>query len=68
MLDRADYADFACHNSIRLEAEHFLNTLVLTFVSFSGRFIFAVQKTLSFFCKRSSSCINVLKLLLERHK
>ena len=29
MLDRADYADFDCHNSIRLEAEHFLNTLAL---------------------------------------
>ena len=36
VLDRADYADFGCHNSIRLEAEHFLNTLALTFISFSG--------------------------------
>ena len=27
MLDRADDADFGWHNSIRLEAEHFLNTL-----------------------------------------
>ena len=35
MLDRADYADFACHNSIRLEAEHFLNTLALTIITFS---------------------------------
>ena len=43
-LDRADYADFGCHNSIRLEAEHFLNTLALTVISFSGRFVFAVQK------------------------
>ena len=29
MLDRAEYTDFGCHNSIRLEAEHFLNTLAL---------------------------------------
>ena len=56
MLDRADYADFDCHNSIRLEAEHFLNTLALTIISFSGRFVFAVQKH-SFFYKRSSSYI-----------
>ena len=44
MLDRADYADFGCHNSIRLEAEHFLSNLALTFISFSGRFVFAQQK------------------------
>ena len=44
MLDRADYADFYCHNSIRLEAEHSLNTLALTVISFSRRFVFAVQK------------------------
>ena len=44
MLDRADYADFDCHNSIRLEAEQFLNTLTLTFISFSGCFVFAMQK------------------------
>ena len=44
MLDRADCVDFGCHNSVRLEAEHFLNTLALTFISFSGRFVFAVQK------------------------
>ena len=49
VLDRADYADFGCHNSIRLEAEHFLNTFALTVISFSGRF--AVQKTVSLFCK-----------------
>ena len=49
MLDRADYADFGGHNSIRLEAEHFLNTLALTFISFSGRFVFAVQKHYLFF-------------------
>ena len=53
VLDRADYTDFGCHNSIRLEAEHFLNTSALTVISFSGRFVFAVQKH-SFFCKRSS--------------
>ena len=51
---RADYADFGCHNSIRLEAEHFLNTLALTVISLSGRFVFAVQNIL-LFCKRSSS-------------
>ena len=44
-----DRADFGCHNSIRLEAEHFINTLALTVISFSGRFVFAVQKY-SFFC------------------
>ena len=49
MLDRADYADFGCCNSIRLKAEHFLNTLALTFISFSGRFVFAVQKHYLFF-------------------
>ena len=42
VLDRADCADFGCHNSIRLETEHFLNTLALTFISFSGRFVFAM--------------------------
>ena len=41
--------DFGCHNSIRLKAEHFLNTLALTFISFSGRFVFAVQKHYLFF-------------------
>ena len=51
MLDSADYANFGCHNGIRLEAEHFLNTLALTFISFSGRF----------FCKRSSSCHLILQ-------
>ena len=39
MLDRADYADFGCHNSIRLEVEHFLYTLVLTVISFLGHFV-----------------------------
>ena len=38
VLDRADCADFGCHNSIRLETKHFLNTLALTFISFSGRY------------------------------
>ena len=49
MLDRADCADFRCHNSIRLEMEHFLNTLALTFISFSGHFVFAMQKHYPFF-------------------
>ena len=49
VLDRADCADFGCHNSIRLENEHFLNTLALTFISFSGRFVFAMQKHYLFF-------------------
>ena len=49
VLDRADYTDFGCHNSISLEAEHFLNTLALTVISFSGRFVFAVQKHYLFF-------------------
>ena len=44
VLDRADYADFGCHNSIRLEAEDFLHTLALTVISSSGHFVFAVQK------------------------
>ena len=55
VLDREDYADFGCHNCIRLKAEHFLNTLALTFISFWGRFVFAVQRHYLFFCKRSSS-------------
>ena len=55
MLDRADCADFGCHNSIRLETKHFLNTLALTFISFLGRFVFAMQKHYLFFCERSSS-------------
>ena len=49
MLDRADCADFGCHNSIRLETKYFLNTLALTFISFSGRFVFAMQKHYLFF-------------------
>ena len=56
MLDRADCADFGCHNSIRLETKHFLNTLALTFISFSGRFVFAYFCIIFFFCERSSSC------------
>ena len=51
MLDRADSADLGCHNSIRLGTEHFLNTLALTFISFSGRFVFAVQKHYLFFLR-----------------
>ena len=49
VLGRADYANFGCHNSIRLEAEHFLNNLALTFISFLGCFVFAVQKNYLFF-------------------
>ena len=49
VLDRADCADFGCHNSIRLETEHFLNTLALTFISFLGHFVFAMQKYYLFF-------------------
>ena len=44
-----DRADFGCLNSIRLEAEHFLNTLALTVISFSGHFSLAVQKHSFFF-------------------
>ena len=51
VLDRADCADFGCHNSIRLEMKHFLNTLALTFTSFSGRFVFAMQKHYLFFLR-----------------
>ena len=49
VLHRADCADFGCHNSIRLETKHFLNTLALIFISFSGRFVFAMQKHYLFF-------------------
>ena len=55
VLHRADCADFGCHNSIRLEMEHFLNTLALPFISFSGRFVFAMQKHYFCLCERSSS-------------
>ena len=34
VLDRADYADLGYYNSIRLKAEHFLNTVPLTFICF----------------------------------
>ena len=53
VLDRADCADFGCHNcySIRLETEHFLNTLALAFISFTGRFVFAMQKHYLFFLR-----------------
>ena len=49
MLGRADYADSGCHNSIRLEAEHFLGNLAITVFSFLGHFVFAVQKHSFFF-------------------
>ena len=66
VLDRADCADFGCHNSIRLETKHFLNTLALTFISFSGRFM---QKHYLFFCERSSSsvCLSVFCLSVCQH-
>ena len=51
VLDRADCADFGCHNSIRLETKHFVNTLALTFISLSGRFVFAMQKHYLFFLR-----------------
>ena len=66
MLDRADYADFGCHNSIRLEAEHFLNTLVLPFISFSGCFVFAVQKHYHFFASDPLVCL-VLRNCLNKN-
>ena len=50
---------FGCNNSIRLETEHFVNTLALTFITFSGRFVFAMQKHYLFFCERSSSFIPI---------
>ena len=74
MLDRADCADFGCHNSIRLETKHFLNTLALTFISFSGRFVFAMQKHYLFFAsdplvykltfKRAFYCVKYHYLIL----
>ena len=66
VLDRADCADFGCHNSIRLETKHFLNTLALTFISFSGRFVFAMQKHYLFFFASDPlvelSCFNTSSL------
>ena len=50
LLDRADCADFGCHNSM-LETKHLLNTLALTFIAFSGRFVFAMQKHYLFFLR-----------------
>ena len=49
VLDRADYADFGCHNSIRLEAGHFLKTLALTRYILFGTLSFCCAKTFSFF-------------------
>ena len=62
MLDRADCADFGCHNSIRLETKHFLNTLALTFISFSGRFVFAMQKHYLFFLASDPLVISVSEM------
>ena len=58
MLDRAGCTDFGCHNSIRLEPKHFLNTLALTFISFSGRFVFAMQKHYLFFFASDPLVVN----------
>ena len=48
MLDRADYADFGCHNSIRLEAEHFLNTLSTHLNILFGMLCFCCAKSFFF--------------------
>ena len=40
--------------------KHFLNTLALTFIAFSGRFVFAMQKHYLFFCERSSSYFHII--------
>ena len=55
VLDRADCTDFGCHNSIRLE----------TFISFSGRFVFAMQKHYLFFASDPLVSIDnhILKIL-----
>ena len=66
MLDRADCADFGCHNSIRLETKHFLNTLALTFISFSGRFVLLCKNIIFFFCERSSSFGFILQVNLKQ--
>ena len=68
MLDRADYADFGCHNSIRLKVEHFLNTLALTFISFSGCFVFAVQKHYLFFFASDPLVNTFFQKILSRQK
>ena len=57
MLGRAD---FGCHNSIRLEAEHFLDTLALTVISFLGRIVFALPKH-SFFFASDPLVLNFFK-------
>ena len=64
MLDGADHADFGCHNSRRLEAEHFLNTLALIFISFSGHFVLAVQKHYLFFA--SNPLFKIFKSLCQQ--
>ena len=47
--------------------KHFLNTLALTFISFSGRFVFAMQKHYLFFCERSSSLFLLLVIYIILH-
>ena len=63
MLDGAGYTDFGHHNSIRLEAEHFFNTLALTFISFSGRFVFAVQKQYLFLASDPTVYLSVFPIV-----
>ena len=48
VLDRADCADFGYHNSIRLQTEHFLNTLALIFFPFWDA-LFLLCKNIIFF-------------------
>ena len=57
VLDRADCADFGCHNSIRLETKHFLNTLALTLYPFRDALFLLCKNIIFFFCERSSSYI-----------
>ena len=60
VLDRADYADFGCHNSIRLEAEHFLNPLALIVISFSGCFIFFASDPVIFYPTAPKGCRGIV--------
>ena len=51
-----NYTDFGCHNSIRLQAVHFLNTVALTLISILFEILcFCWQKHYLFFGWRSSS-------------
>ena len=66
MLDRADCADFGCHNSIRLETKHFLNTLALTFISFSGRFVLLCKNIIFFFASDPLVLLLVVYICRQR--